>query len=42
MKFTYLASFFIIFVILIFTALYFVEIPTPSAFVTEEYKLEIK
>ena len=42
MKIIYFTSFIILIILLVFFALYFVEIPSPSKKIIENYKLEIK
>ncbi len=42
MKFIYFTSFFILIILLILLLLYFVEIPSPSKIISENFKLEIK
>tara|TARA_B100001027_G_C16008247_1_gene215740 strand:- start:365 stop:493 length:129 start_codon:yes stop_codon:yes gene_type:complete len=42
MKNTYIIYFFVILTIIVFIALYMIEIPSPSANITEKYKLNIK
>ena len=41
MKTIYFTSFFIFLVVLFFISLFFIEIPTPSKKIIEEYTLEI-
>jgi len=42
MKTIYFTSFFIFLIILFFIALFFIEIPSPSINIVEDYNLEIK
>tara|TARA_B110000014_G_C20044225_1_gene542903 strand:+ start:891 stop:1019 length:129 start_codon:yes stop_codon:yes gene_type:complete len=42
MKITYILSFILIILAIIFIALYFIDIPAPSKLITNDYNLEIK
>ena len=42
MKSIYFTSFFILIIFFVLIALYFVDIPSPSRFIVENYKFEIK
>ena len=42
MKNRYIIYFFTILTIIVFVTLYMIEIPSPSAIITEEYNLELK
>ena len=42
MKNTYIIYFFAILTIIVFIALYMIEIPSPSAIITENYTLNLK
>ena len=42
MKNRYIIYFFVILTIIVFTALYMIEIPAPSAIITENYTLNLK
>ncbi|GIR47671.1 MAG: hypothetical protein CM15mP57_7130 [Alphaproteobacteria bacterium] len=42
MKNRYIIYFFIILTIIVFIALYMIEIPSPSAIITEKYNLNLK
>ena len=42
MKNKYIIYFFTVLTIIIFVALYMIEIPSPSEIITEKYNLEIK
>ncbi len=42
MKKTYIIYFFVILTIIVFTTLYMIEIPAPSAIITEKYTLKLK
>lgn len=42
MKITYILSFILIILVIIFSALYFIDIPAPSKLITTDYNLEIK
>ncbi len=42
MKSRYIIYFFIILTIIVFVALYMIDIPSPSEIITEKYNLELK
>ena len=42
MKNRYITYFFIILTIIVFVALYMIDIPSPSEIITEKYTLELK
>ena len=42
MKTRYIIYFFVILTIIVLTSLYMIEIPSPSAIITEKYSLNIK
>ena len=42
MKNRYIIYFFIILTIIVFAALYMIDIPSPSEIITEKYNLELK